>query len=213
MGVATAASAARFVGLAVVAGMGEGRPMPAARIVSRVQVYDGHYRFWRLELAMPDGSVAERHLLDNGSAVAVLPYDPVRRVAMLITQPRAAVIDAGAEPLLEAIAGNLDGIDAVDRAREEAMEEGGLRLGKLEPVARIWPLPPVSTERVALYLAEYAAVDRIGPGGGADGEGENITVHELPLALLRQQALAGRLTDAKTLILIQALLLRRPELF
>ncbi|WP_181814704.1 hypothetical protein [Sphingomonas aracearum] len=40
-----------------------------------------------------------------------------------------------------------------------------------------------------------------------------ITVHELPLAELADRAAAGMLVDAKTLILVQALLLRRPELF
>ncbi|KQM22339.1 ADP-ribose pyrophosphatase [Novosphingobium sp. Leaf2] len=155
----------------------------------------------------------ERHLLDNGSAVAVLPYDPVRRVCMLIEQPRAAVLSAGEPPLLEAIAGGLDGADPAHRIVEEAHEEGGLRLGVLEPVSNIWPLCPVSTERVQLYLAPYASADRIGAGGGAQGEDENITVHEIGLDTLRELVLDGTLTDAKTLILAQALLLRHPGLW
>ncbi|MEO0033819.1 MAG: hypothetical protein RIS94_3577 [Pseudomonadota bacterium] len=184
-----------------------------AEIVTRQLVYDGWYRFWRLEVLLPDGVVVERHLLDNGQAVAVLPYDPVRRVCMLVSQPRAAVMSAGEAPLLEAIAGGLDGIAAEARIREEALEEGGLRLGALEPVANIWPIPPVSTERVALFLAEYGAQDRVGEGGGADGEFEHITVHEVGFDELRALVLAGELTDAKTLVLAQALLLRRPDLW
>lgn len=69
-----------------------------AEIIARQLIYDGWYRFSRLELRMPDGTVAERHLIDNGQAVAVLPFDRARRVAMLITQPRAAVLDAGLRP-------------------------------------------------------------------------------------------------------------------
>ncbi len=41
--------------------------------------------------------------------------------------------------------------------RREALEEGGLRLGALEHVATVWSMPGVSTERMALYLAEYRA--------------------------------------------------------
>jgi nudix-type nucleoside diphosphatase (YffH/AdpP family) len=164
-------------------------------------------------MEMPDGAMVERHLLDNGSAVAVLPYDPIRRVCMLIKQPRAAVVAAAEEPLLEVIAGNLDGVRPEARIIEEAFEEGGLRLGELEAVSNIWPLCPISTERVALFLAPYSASDRIGSGGGAEDEDENITVHEVGLDTLRELALAGTLTDAKTLILAQALLLRHPRLW
>lgn len=184
-----------------------------AEIVARQLVYDGWYKFWRLKVRLPDGVTVERHLLDNGQAVAVLPYDPVRRVAMLVSQPRAAVLAAGEPPLLEAIAGNLDALHPEARIREEALEEGGLRLGALEPVANIWPIPPVSTERVMLYLAEYTADDRVAEGGGADGEFEHIGVHEVSLDDLRGMVAAGGLTDAKTLVLAQALLLRRPELW
>lgn len=184
-----------------------------AEIAARELVYDGWYRFWRLQVRLPDGVMVERHLLDNGQAVAVLPYDPVRQVCLLVSQPRAAVLAANEEPLLEAMAGNLDGAMPEDRIREEAFEEGGLRLGMLEPVANIWPIPPVSTERVALFLADYAQGDRIGPGGGAEGEFEHITVHEVGLDALRAMVRAGTLTDAKTLVLAQALMLRRPELW
>jgi nudix-type nucleoside diphosphatase (YffH/AdpP family) len=141
-----------------------------SQIVERHLIYDGWYRFYRLTLRFPDGSHAERHLIDNGQAVAVLPYDRDRRVAMLITQPRAAVIHAGEAPVLEAIAGGLDGAAPAERIMEEAMEEGGIRLSHLEPVSNIWPIPPVSTERVMLYLAEYSAQDRVAAGGGADDE-------------------------------------------
>ncbi|EJU09425.1 NUDIX hydrolase [Sphingomonas sp. LH128] len=185
----------------------------SSRIISRTLVYDGWYKFYRLEVEMPDGVVVERHLLDNGSAVAVLPYDPVRRVCMLIDQPRAGVLDAGEPPLLEAIAGNLDGTSPEARIVEEAFEEGGLRISDLEPVTNMWSLCPASTERVQLYLAQYAHEDRIAAGGGAHDEDENITVHEIGLDALRDMALCGELSDAKTLILAQALLLKHPQLW
>lgn len=182
-------------------------------IVSRALVYDGWYRFFVVGMRLPDGTIAERHLIDNGQAVAVLPYDVRRRVAMLVTQPRAAVLDAGEPPLLEAIAGGLDGAPPAERIMGEALEEGGLRLRALDPVANIWTIPPVSTERVQLYLAEYDEADRVAPGGGAPDEAEHITVHEVGLDALRRMVLDGTLVDAKTLILAQSLMLRRPNLW
>jgi nudix-type nucleoside diphosphatase (YffH/AdpP family) len=188
-------------------------PAVTAEILDRRLVYDGWYRFWVLRLRLPDGAEVERHLLDNGQAVAVLPYDAERRVAMLITQPRVAVLAAGEPDLLEAIAGNLDGAPPAERVLEEAMEEGGLRLAALEPVANIWPIPPVSTERVMLYLAPYAEADRVGEGGGHADEHENIRVVEIALDELYAMVMEGRLEDGKTLALAQALIIRHPELF
>lgn len=190
--------------------------MPKAlttRILRTEVVFEGWYRFLRMEVELPDGALVERELLDNGSAVAVLPYDRDRRVAMLITQPRPGAFYRGEPSPLEAIAGSLDGIDPASRIVEEAMEEGGLKLGALEPVVNMWSMVPVSTERVQLYLGEYRAEDRIGPGGGLPSEHECISVFEIDLDDLRRMALAGELTDAKTLILVQALLLRHPELW
>lgn len=184
-----------------------------AKIVSREVVFQGWYTFLRLKVEMPDGQIADRELLHRGSACAVLPYDPVRRVAMLITQPRPGALFHDLPSPYEAIAGSLDGMDPAARVVEEAMEEGGLRIGPLEPVVNMWSLVPVSTERVQLYLAPYRAEDRIGAGGGNDSEHENIVVHEIGLDALRELVLTGGLEDAKTLILAQALLLRHPELW
>lgn len=69
---------------------------------------------------------------------------------------------------------------------------------------------PSSTERVQLYLAEYRAADRIPAGGGHGDEHEKVIVHEIGLDRLRHLTLSGELTDAKTLILAQALLSAAP---
>lgn len=186
---------------------------PAAKIVSREVVFQGWYTFFRLLVEMPDGQVVDRELLHRGMACAVLPYDPERRVAMLITQPRPGAMFHDVPSPYEVIAGSLDGPDPAARIVEEAMEEGGLRLGRVEPVTNMWSMIPVSTERVQLYLAKYQAEDRVGEGGGLPHEHENIVVHEIGLDDLRRLALSGELSDAKTLILAQALLLRHPELW
>lgn len=191
-----------------------GTPDPQqAQIIAREVVFQGWYTFFRLDVRMPDGTVVDRELLHRGMACAVLPYDPERRTAMLITQPRPGALFHQVPSPFEVIAGSLDGADPAARIVAEAMEEGGLRLGALEPVTNMWSMIPASTERVQLYLAEYRAHDRVADGGGKAGEHENIAVHEIGLDRLRELALSGELEDAKTLILAQALLLRHPELW
>ncbi|HUD95312.1 NUDIX domain-containing protein [Sphingobium sp.] len=187
--------------------------MSVAQIVGDDIVYDGWYRLRRLRVRMPCGTEVERHLEDHGSAAAVLPYDPVARTALIVSMPRAPLLAAGASPIWEAVAGTLDGREAEDCARAEAVEEAGVLLRALEPVACVWTMPALSSERLHLFLAPYAATDRIGKGGGAEGEMENITVAEIRLSTLRRQLFAGECVDPKLIMLSQALLLRRPELF
>ena len=64
-----------------------------------------------------------------------------------------------------------------------------------------------------LFLAPYAEGDRIEAGGGVAAENEAMEVVEMPLAGLAHRADEGGLTDLKTLLLVQTLRLRRPDLF
>lgn len=183
-----------------------------------IKLEQTHKRWATMSIAtirMPDGKILLRDIEDHGCAAAVLPYDPARKTALLVEQLRAPLlVAAGAAHSLEAIAGCIDGEDdAAETAKREALEEGGLRLGALEHVATVWSMPGVSTERMALYLAEYRAEDRVGDGGGVAHEDEDIRVVEMGLTDLAAIMAAEGVVDMKTLALLQALRLRLPELF
>ena len=186
-------------------------------IVSVRPIYQGWGRFMTAKVRLPDGSVADRQIEDHGTSVAVLPYDVERKVALLVRQPRTAATFASgshAEEMLEAVAGRLeDGAEDKDEARREAQEEVGVDLLELERVASVWSSPEVSTERVSLFLAAYTERDRTSAGGGLEMEGESITVVELALVDLAAMADTGRLLDMKTMLLVQTLRLKRPDLF
>jgi 8-oxo-dGTP pyrophosphatase MutT (NUDIX family) len=98
-------------------------------------------------------------------------------------------------------------------ARREAEEEVGLRLATVEPAGVVWTTPGLSTERTHLFLATYEAADKVAEGGGAEDEGEDITLAETPLSELAARADSGSIDDLKLLTLVQTLRLRRPELF
>jgi nudix-type nucleoside diphosphatase (YffH/AdpP family) len=165
-------------------------------------------------LVGPDGQAFRREIEDHGRAACVLPYDPERRTALLVSLPRAPVIWAGGpSELLEAPAGMVEGEDPQATALREAFEEVGVRLRGLEPVGSPFSTPGVSSERIDLFLGACSAADRTGDGGGLADEHELISVRETPLAELWAAVEARRIEDLKTLALILALRVRRPELF
>ena len=184
-----------------------------ADIVSVKELYRGWSRFSLVTFRLEDGQTLERCVEDHGGAAVVLPYDPERRVALLVLQLRVGVRIAGGVEGPEAPAGLIDpGEDAAAAARREAEEETGLVLTELEPVGRYWTSPGSTTETCDLFLSPYCAADRKGPGGGVDDH-EDIQVIETPLAELARRLERGELGDLKLLALVQALKLRRPELF
>jgi nudix-type nucleoside diphosphatase (YffH/AdpP family) len=186
----------------------------SAEIVDTKIAYQGWAKYLIARIRLADDQLIKREIEHHGDAVAVLPYDPVRKLAMLVRQLRAPVLFAAKEPdLLEAIAGMIDDDGPENTVRRESLEEAGLRLGAVEHVGRMWTTPGVSTERMDLYLAAYSSLDRVGAGGGLAEDHENITVVEIGLAELARMADSGELYDMKTFALVQTLRLRRPALF
>ncbi len=185
------------------------------KIVQQTVLYDGWGRYLLLKVALPDGATVDRQVDDHGSAACVLPYDAERRTALMVRLPRMGPLFMGRDPyLIEAPAGMLDGGETgPDCVRREAMEEAGVRLTTLEPVACAWPNAGVCSETLDLYLAPFSQSDRVAEGGGVAGEHEGIQVLEMPLADLWRLARGGQIADMKTLLLIYALHDRRPELF
>jgi nudix-type nucleoside diphosphatase (YffH/AdpP family) len=185
------------------------------KLVDSEVAYRGYATVTVLTLSDEAGVRSRREVVDFGRSACVLPYDPGRRMAMMVRAPRAPLLLLGQGiTMLEAPAGMIgDGESPEGAIRREAMEEVGLELGTLEPVAECWPSPGVLAETTHLYLAPYGPADRIGPGGGLADEHEGISVEETPLAKLWGDCLSGRLRDLKTLALTLALYARRPDLF
>lgn len=71
-----------------------------------------------------------------------------------------------------------EGEDDLIAAGRELEEETGYRAGKLEDLGTFYSSPGMVSESFSLVRA--SELERIGPGGGT--EGENITVHRVPLA-------------------------------
>jgi nudix-type nucleoside diphosphatase (YffH/AdpP family) len=176
-------------------------------------LHDGWTKLLDLTIRLPDGGTMHREVEHHGDGAAVLPYDLGRRVVLLVGQFRAPVLQAGGPPVVwEAIAGLLDGDDPETCVIREAHEEAGLRLRTVERIGTVFTSPGISTERMHLFVAPYGSEDRVSAGGGLAEEHEDIEVRELPVDRFWRMVEEGEIQDAKTLILAQALRLRRPEL-
>ncbi|MBA3518929.1 MAG: NUDIX hydrolase [Rhizobiales bacterium] len=187
------------------------------RIVARRPIFKGWntLEIVTVEAADLKGRVRrhEREVIEHGEASVVLAIDRERQLAILVRQWRAPLIAANADPyLLEACAGIIDpGETPEQTARREAEEEIGLKIGKLRKIGSVVPSAGTLTERMHLFIAEVSAADKTEDGGGNPHEGEDIEVVEVALPELFGMARRGEIEDAKTLILVQRLLLEETE--
>jgi nudix-type nucleoside diphosphatase (YffH/AdpP family) len=183
------------------------------RILSVKPVHKGWLDLHMVQVRLDDGETAEREVIDHPSGAVVLLFNPERRSALLITELRPPVEYAGERRFVEIVGGKLDEDDPEACARREAEEEVGFKIGPMEHVGRLWMTPATSTERVHFFLGEVNDEDRVGEGGGLEEEQEEVRLREIPLVELWRRLEQGELQDAKTFLLLQALRLRRPELF
>ena len=186
--------------------------MSPPRILARRILSDAFFRLEQVSVEQErhDGTrqVIEREVYHNGPGAAVLPVDRARGTILLVRQMRVpALVNGDAPFLLEACAGIVDAGDTPETtARKEAEQELGVRIRDLVPLGSVYPSPGASAETVALFLASYGQADRTGGGGGLRAEGEEIGVVEMTLAEADALVRQGGIRDAKTIILLAAIL-------
>ncbi|MFE5594765.1 NUDIX domain-containing protein [Streptomyces sp. NPDC056549] len=147
----------------------------------------------------------QRETYDRGNGAVVLPYDTGRGCVLLTRQFRypAYVNDHPDGMLIEAAAGLLDADDPPTAVRRESAEELGVTLGPLTHALDAYMSPGSVTERLHFFAAPYTPADRTGTGGGLEEEGEDIEVLELPFTEALAMTRNGRITDGKTILLLQ----------
>jgi ADP-ribose pyrophosphatase len=164
----------------------------------------------------------ERINFERGDSVGVLLFDPGEDAVVLVRQFRYPVFDGldkdaqageGAQQawLLETVAGVVDsGRTVAEVAYSELIEEAGyVMTGDLQFITAIYPSPGGSSERIHLYLGEVDHRQRDAPGGGVAAEGEDIQIVVLPFAEAMAMVASGEISDAKTIVALQYLALRK----
>ena len=155
-----------------------------------------------------DGSWQQRHreVYDNGDSAVILPHDPKRNTVLLARQFRLpAYVKDGAERMVEACAGKLDGETAEKRIIKEMEEELGYRIAQVDRLFELYVSPAAVAEKITFFTCDYSPADKVSSGGGLADEGEDIEIVELTLDEARGMVFTGKIIDAKTVILIQSL--------
>lgn len=187
------------------------------KLVHRETVWKGFVHMQRLlfDQRMPDGRVIriDREVHDHGQAAAILLYDPARDSVVLVRQFRPAAFMNGDDSfMIELPAGLLDNDNASDAIRREAMEESGYAVESVQFLMEMYGSPGTLTEKVSLFFARIDLDVKAGIGGGLEEEGEDLEVLDYKLDDAFAMIASGKITDAKTIIMLQWAILNRDRI-
>ena len=184
-------------------------------IIESQREYDGFFKLDRVTLRFErfDGRLSEpitRLVLERGDSAAVLLYDEVADAIVLVQQFRyPAYVRDGPGWLWEIVAGMCEGEEASAVAHKELLEEAGYAVDRLEHIMTFYPSPGGSSERMYLYLGFIRQQDRVADGGGLPGDDEDILVKQFGWDEAQRMLRDGEICDAKTIIALQYLALRK----
>jgi len=199
------------------------RPHGDLSVVSDTRVWNGRFpldvvRFRHRRFDGEESGEKTWEVWRRGRAAAVLPYDPVADVVVLIEQFRLPALVAGLNPVLVELPAGLcdDGESPEATARRETREEMGLEVGALRPFANVLLTPGGADETCALYAGRIEAppadADGIAGHAGMADEHEDIRVRVWPADRAIAAALAGEITNSVTMIGLLWLAIERPGL-
>lgn len=154
-----------------------------------------------------DGSWETQHreAYDRGNGAAILLYNKRKKTVVLTRQFRMPTYVNGNENgmMIEVCAGLLDGNHPEDCIKKEVEEETGYQIENVQKIFETYMSPGSVTEILYLFIGAYEDKMKIGEGGGADDETENIEVLEYPFAKALKMIASGEINDAKTIMLLQ----------
>lgn len=147
----------------------------------------------------------EREVYDRGNGVAILLYNTAQKTVVLTRQFRMPTyVNGNAQGMLiEVCAGVMEKANAVQTIKTEVLEETGYQIDRVQKVFEAYMSPGSVTELLHFFIAEYTPAMKLGPGGGAATETENIEVLEIPFTQALALVKEGKIIDGKTLLLLQ----------
>jgi nudix-type nucleoside diphosphatase (YffH/AdpP family) len=151
-----------------------------------------------------------REVYDRGNGATCLLYNPQTDCVLLTRQFRLPVfLNGGADGVIEAPAGLLEGANPAERMRAELIEETGFQVEALTHLFNVYMSPGSVTEYLAFFKGTYTADNQTTDGGGVIDEGEDIEVMHVPFPDAFEMIESGEICDAKTVILLQYLMIER----
>ncbi len=146
-----------------------------------------------------------REAYDRGNGAVILLYNVQKKSVVLTRQFRMPTYLNGNEDgmMIEACAGILEKGNAEETIKMEVEEETGYKIEKVKKVFESYMSPGSVTEILYFFIGAYEDEMKVGQGGGADDETENIEVLEMPFEEALQMIANGEIRDAKTIMLLQ----------
>lgn len=166
--------------------------------VARETPYEGIFATVHLDrVRMPDGSVAEREVVEQDDAAAVVPLLGDGDV-LLLRQYRHPF----GEHLLEIPAGKLDreGEDPRETAARELVEETGYRARELTWLTTFRNSAGWTDEVTTVYLGTGLTHEGVPDDFEREAEERDMEIVRLPLGEAVAEVRTGTITDAKTII-------------
>lgn len=144
-----------------------------------------------VDIELPNGNRAVHEVVRHPGAVAVIALDAESRV-LLVRQYRTAL----ERVTVEVPAGKLEaGEDPLVCAQRELAEETGYKAGRMDYLAPIAVAAGYSDEIIHLYVATDLT-----PGAAHPDDDEFVAAEWVPLDVLVDSVLDGRIEDSKTVI-------------
>ena len=168
----------------------ENRLLREVQLSSR-NIFDGQIlHLNRDEVTLPNGNTAVREVVRHIGAVCVIPVTENNEV--IVERQYRYPID---RIITEIPAGKLDSRDEdrLSAVKRELEEETGYTADEWIPLGDFHPAPAYSDEYISMYLAR-----KLHAGQTHRDEDEFIDVRTLPLSVLVEEVMAGRISDAKT---------------
>jgi nudix-type nucleoside diphosphatase (YffH/AdpP family) len=146
-----------------------------------------------------------REVYDRGNGAAILLYNSIEKTVILTRQFRLPTYLNGNKSgmMIEVCAGLLDKDQPEQCIIRETEEETGYRIKTVRKVFETYMSPGAVTEILHLFVGEYDSTMKVGDGGGADNEQENIEVLEYRFDETFAMIEGGEIKDAKTIMLLQ----------
>jgi GDP-mannose pyrophosphatase NudK len=188
--------------------------MADIQILDKETLSNKKYKLENISFQKPDAAGklrdTENEVYFRPDTAAVLLVDRRRHQVLLTRQFRLPTFLNGNEDgyLVEVCAGVIPETESAEAtARREALEETGYQIGELTRIGGVYSSSGGVTEYVYLFLADYAGDAGHESSGGLAPEGKNIKLIEMSFEQARKKLELGEFRDAKTIILLQHLLL------
>ena len=179
------------------------------KINNKKKLHDGFFKLHELDFNHKKHNGTwnyniKREIFGGLHVSTVLPYDPIKKKILLITQFRPGLLARKNNPLsTEIVAGIIDhGESPEEAAKRECKEETGCKIKKILNVHSYYPSPGSSESFYHLFLGEIDAFEgeRI---LGQKNENEDILVKSYDIEEVRVLLKQKKINNCVTLIALQ----------